>query len=406
MTYIVHNQKSFFRVSIWILLIQFVLIVSCVNSTPDITIHNDSSSKPKDTTQQEQINTVKLYIENSASMDGYINGGADLKNAIHSYISDINNSGLAHDISLNFINDKIIDMGSDITSFFKNLNSPSDFKKAGGKRSSTDIAVIIKKVLDSTKINDVSIIVSDFIFSPGKKDASRYLGEQQIIIKDLFAKRTTNLAVMFFKFNANFSGTYFNRTDAKTTLKDESRPFYMLVLGSKTALRQIRKSVPETKIKGNGLQVFVMESGFNADSVKLRPGSNKVIKKTKEHKFALNIKIPENLLLDDSYLNDTTNYKVSGGDFKLTVNKQKTKGWTHLFEFSSKKMTNANVSVKLMKKLPEWVETFNDDEGLDIKSAIDKTYGLKTIVSGIFEAYTNGNDYFMQLPEVEIKVKQ
>ncbi|MBO7598267.1 MAG: hypothetical protein J6T70_14605 [Bacteroidales bacterium] len=404
------NPKHFITGS-WILLMTIIcLLTSCKGCPGDIIIKIDSTkSIIVDTVAK--INSVKLYIENSASMDGYIQGGADFKNAIHSYVSEI--KSLTDSISLNFVNEKIINMGNDIMGFFKNLNSPNDFRKAGGKRSSTDIAVIINKVLDSAKVNDVSIIVSDFIFSPGKKDASRYLGEQKIIIKDIFSEhlaKNPNLAVMFFRLTANFSGSYFNREDKNTKLQDQERPFYMLVVGQKSALKQIRDKVPETskieRKKGTDIQMFIIENGFDVVACKERPGSKKINKKTKELKFAFNVKLPETFLLDDSYLQDAANYVVDGGDFNLTVKRQNTEKFTHIFEFASQTLKSSDVDVRLIKKKPEWIGLFNDDEGLDINTALDKTYGLDAIVSGIFEAFTRDKDYYARLPKVTISVKQ
>ncbi|MBR4324549.1 MAG: hypothetical protein IKP73_03360 [Bacteroidales bacterium] len=388
-------------------------VVLCLFSCGDdvvVTIDKTDNAVPEPVVK---INSIKLYIENSASMDGYVKGGADFKNAVHSYISEIKN--LTDSVNLNFVNEKIIPMGGDITGFFKNLNTPDDFRKAGGKRSSTDIAVIINKVLDSAQANDVSVIVSDFIFSPGKKDASRYLGEQQIIIKDIFSERlknNPNFAVMFFRLTANFSGSYFNREDKTTKLQDQERPFYMLVIGQKNALKQIRDKVPESKIarrKDTDIQMFIIENKIDmVVAEKIRPGSKKILKgkDSKGLKFALNVSIPNTCLIDKAFLENPDNYKIEDENFNLVIKSQNNDTYTHIFEFTSSVPQNTVLNVRLMKSKPDWIEQYNDDEGLNIDSALDKTYGLDAIVSGIFEAFTRGNDYYTQLPKITINVKQ
>ena len=47
----------------------------------------------------------------------------------------------------------------------------------------------------------------------------------------------------------------------------------------------------------------------------------------------------------------------------------------------------------LLKKIPNWIDEYTDDEGLDInkEGAIDKTYGLKYLIGGLNDAYSIEN---------------
>ncbi|MBO7463174.1 MAG: hypothetical protein J6T96_11325 [Bacteroidales bacterium] len=359
---------------------------------------------------------VKLYIENSGSMDGYIDGSPDFKNALHSYMSDIQLSGIAENISLHFINDKIVNKGCDITNYFKSL-SVTTLKQSGGDRNSTDISQVVKNVLDNSQNDDVSMIVSDFIFSPGKQDAAKYLQEQEIVIKGIFAQymaKNPNCAVMFFQLTSLFKGTYYNRTNAKTQLKDVERPFYILIVGDKNALKQIRDKIPETNIKGSGVKnYFIMENDFLTPDYAVKNGSGNfkrsrnnpkhgISEAAKDRDGNMNFTVDVNFsksLLDDDYISTVENYIISDKDFALTISKAVSNqyGYTHSLKFSSPYVKKNTLTIKIAKNIPQWISDFNDDNGLDINSTLSKTYGLKTIVGGIFEAFSYKQKYYTEL---------
>lgn len=357
---------------------------------------------------------LKLYIENSGSMDGYVDGGPDFKNAIHTYINEIKIRDLTQNVSLNFINSEIIEKGSDVQTFFASLNSSATFRKSGGIRKSTDISFVIQKVLDNCDKNDVGIIVSDFIFSPGKgRDASQYLVEQQINIKGYFAeylKKNPQCAVMFIQLAANFKGTFYNREDAKTPLNTE-RPYYMLIAGSKTALKAIRTNVSESLIDARN--IYTAEKTFSTPDYAIKMGTGNFARSRSNPKHAIaNAKkgrdnnmtfdVDANLsttLLDDSYLYDADNYELSDKAFTLTVAKASSNqyGYTHTLKLSCPNVKKTTLAIKLLKKSPQWIRDFDDPEGLDINTAINKTYGLKTIIGGISSAFALGSDYYTEL---------
>lgn len=365
---------------------------------------------------------VKLYIENSGSMDGYIDGSTDFKDALHSYISDIQMSGIADNISLNFINSQIINKGNDITKFFKDLNSSAAFRNGGGVRKSTDISDVVQKVLETCGPNDVAIIVSDFIISPGNgKPAAKVLVATSIFLKSIFAdylKKCPQTGVMFLQLTSNFSGTYYNCVNAKTQLKDVERPFYMLIVGNRNALKSLRAKVPETDIKGSGVKnYFITENNFAAPKyyVQRQSGNFGFYKKrgcdTKHSiidakkgrdgnlTFAVNVDFAKTIL-DDEYISNSDNYLLSDHNFSMTVSSQN--DGKYMLNFSSPVVVKNTLSIKLTKKIPSWIEEFNDDDGLDVQAGITKTYGLKTIVEGIAEAFNFRSDSFYTELEINI----
>lgn len=368
-----------------------------------------------DSVQDDPFN-VNLYIENSGSMDGYVSGGSDFKNSIHSYLADIKSSHIAKAFNLFYVNNRIISRGSDIEAFFRNM-SPASFKREGGDRKATDISKLLKTIIENTKSDDVSLIVSDFIFSPGKQDAQKYLEQQEIEIKSVFSDyvfRNPDIGVMLLQLTSNFSGTYYNRTDAKIQLKDAERPFYILMLGNKKYLRQIRTSVPESDIKGSGIRnIYVLERQFDKPRYAIqmssgdfsldRKDSKKSINNAKKgrdgyFRFAVNVDFSK-ILIPEDYVSDAGNYVMSDRDFALTIGKAPSNnhGYTHSLKLSSQRVKPVTLKIRLRKSIPDWIDEYNDSEGIDINkgNASRQTYGLVHIVNGISSAF--GKDDYTEI---------
>lgn len=382
---------------------------------PQEVVAEETTSEEPQSPVVEEIKpfNLKLYIENSGSMDGYVNGSHDFKNAIYSYVSDISQNINIQNISLNFINSKIINKGSNIDSFFYGLNSSQTFVKAGGVRKASDISQVLKSVIDNSNNEDVCILVSDFIFSPGKgKNAVEYLKDQQIQIKNIFVdflKNNPNCGLMFFQLSSNFSGTFYDRQDSKFTLKNTDRPFYMLVLGNADYLSQIRKNIPENTIKGSGVKnSFITQNQFLTPEYCIvnRSGDFERSKNNPKHAIAnakkgrdgnLTFAVEttfNNAILDENYLLNPENYTLSDKQFSISTKKFSDK--YHLTFSSPVVKQKITLSIKLNKKIPQWIYDFNDDEGLGQQSSVSgKTYGLKNIIEGITEAFNfkNGSYY-------------
>jgi len=132
--------------------------------------------------------SVNVYVENSGSMDGYVRGITDFEQIVYNYLTDIIISDFTDSLNLFYINSDIIPQGSDISDFIERLE-PSTFRIRGGNRGISDISNVLKTVLSETQENEIAILVTDGIFSPGiGKDAAQYLNNQQIGIKRTFAE--------------------------------------------------------------------------------------------------------------------------------------------------------------------------------------------------------------------------
>ncbi|MDR1897729.1 MAG: hypothetical protein LBR10_13155 [Prevotellaceae bacterium] len=360
---------------------------------------------------------LNVYLENSGSMDGYVNGNTEFKQSVYSYLSDIKISGITKEINLFYINSVIIKYGSDISDFIEKLN-PATFKIRGGNRSTSDISNILETILKETKENGISVFVSDCVFSPGKsKDANQYLINQQIGIKSNVAThlKTNNLAIVIYQFSSLFDGKYYDKNNSSTQI-NEQRPYYIWLVGNPQYITALREKVPDTKFKVSDIQhLFSIVKGNREVGYAVKVGSGQFDLDKKNPKtailnwktdskgkgagvarFSVNVNL-SGFLLDDAYLCDPSNYELSDKDFTLSVTKAVSNsfGYTHSLNITSSHVKKTSLSIKLLNKMPQWVNEVNDSIGA--APLPGKIYGIKYLFNGIYDAFTFDNNLYTEI---------
>lgn len=383
---------------------------------------------------QMQAPTIKVYLENSGSMDGYVKGKTDFENAVYSYLSDIQyadlgykteTSALKNILELNYINSKILKQRPDIQEFIKALE-PANFRVKGGSRGVSDMSEILKTILSNTQDDNVSVFISDCIFSPGRRyeqnnNADEYIVQQQIAIKSHIKEKmqqSSEFSIVVLRLLSQFNGKYYNKYDHPSIINDR-RPFYIWLLGNRSYLQTILREVDISKIKGNGvMNTFMISNPVEKLSYSiLRPqhghGQYMLDNTTKSitdvetekiggnSKFEVNIAVDfSHLLLPDEYLMDINNYSISNKAYGIKVAKylgpNKTK-YTHTIKLVLLEpfIRRGTINISLMKVVPSWIEEYTDLVGLDInkEGAMDKTYGLKYLLEGVCDAYSGSTQY-------------
>ena len=404
-----------------------ILLAGCNNNRrKEIDYKGDVKGKiiPVNNIEQRKP-IINVYVENSGSMDGYVKGITEFEQAVYGYLSDLKIAGITDNLNLYYINSKPIQYASiadqAVIEDFINKLEPSSFKKRGGNRETSDIANILKLVLNETDENEIAIIVTDGIFSPGKgKNAQEYMVNQQIGIKSTMAdylKTHPKTGIIMYQLISKFSGTYFNNVDAKIPINDKPRPYYIWLIGKTKNLVDIRKAVPESKFKGGGVKKMfsIVPANTIIDySIKQNSGSfdkSRNNPKTEiedlsrdsrygKVRFAVNADFTD-LLLDDNYLTNSGNYNISPTNYQLAIKKNDVNAkYTHSLDFTAKKVRNGKLSAKLKMAVPKWVEEVNDDDGTTALPG--KTYGIKYQVNGIYEAYTIKS---AEYTEIKITIK-
>jgi len=255
-------------------------LVGCNRSPQNRTTQttNQKVVTPIVNTEIEIKPTVNVYIENSASMYGYVgNNKTDFKASIYNYLSDIKISDITDSLNLYYINSQIIPHSPDISDFIEKLN-PTTFKQKGGNLGTTDISNLISAILKETQTSAISILISDFIFSPGKgRDAEEYLINQQIGIKTNIAEslKTRNLGIIVYQLSSEFNGMYYNREDKPIKINDR-RPFYIWIIGDAKYITDLHQRIPITKFKGSGVEnIFTIMRGNQIVDYAIRPRTGK-----------------------------------------------------------------------------------------------------------------------------------
>ena len=196
---------------------------------------------------------VNVFMENSGSMFGYVdlNQKSMFQQAVYKYLVDIQSTGISSDFHLNFINERIIDKGTDINRFVNNITA-SDFRGAPGNNSTTDLAEMLTMVLNNTSGDTVSIFISDCIFSPGKKKTPQaYLNQQSTKLLESFSSyldKNPFTMVMIYQLTSPFKGKYYDYQNNGRQYEG-SRPFYFIVIGNTFHLLNMKEKIPFEKFQ-------------------------------------------------------------------------------------------------------------------------------------------------------------
>ena len=352
---------------------------------------------------------INVYIENSGSMDGYVKGQTEFEQIVYNYLVDLKQIRIAKELNLYYINSQILPQQDDIRDFIEKLE-PSSFKAKGGNRGTSDIALMIKDVLNEMNDSIVSIFISDCIFSPGKgKNAEEYLVNQQIGIKNFigdYINEHPNFAVVGYRCMSQFEGLCYDKNDSGKYYKG-SRPFYIWLFGGQGAINRIRIEMQRNnrylKSAENVFTVFAggidmpdscyaikIKSG-NFDLDKLDPKhSIKNLKADKSGRIRFSVEVNyAPLILSDDYLCNTELYELSDPKFELVsverINEYKK--YSHLLTFETEHVHPTTLEVSIKTAIPKWPELYNDNEGNEItENNADKTFGIKYMTEGIASA--------------------
>lgn len=354
---------------------------------------NTVNTSIKDATPQ-----IKVYIENSGSMDGYMGNGSQLKDAVYSYVSTL--AALSNTKpQLNFINSQVIPYDGSVKSFISDMN-PETFRQAGGSRANSDIAQMMETMLAAQGKNTVSIFVSDCILDVPEGQANHFFINRQIDIRNAFTKqrrRMPGLSVEIFRLKSVFKGTYYYSKGSEE-IDSLSRPYYLFVIGDRDVLASVNKKVPFSEIK-HGIANYCAFTKYSDVPFDITNEFGVARKNSSEcrsdRKGKCHIKVKTNFLStlqDDVYVMNPDNYRtqnaaVSVGAVEKIDDEQSI--YTHVLTVDMDgKMNPAGEQLRLIKQeVPSWLEAVNDDTGKEVRKNLEKTTGIKYIIGGIADAY-------------------
>jgi hypothetical protein len=370
---------------------------------------------------------VNVYFENSFSMDGYI-GQAGMKSSVYDLL--VNTRQFSRALKLNYINSKVIAVpAADIGTFSQMLTRKS-FKAMGGKRGTSDIAAVIREVLGHTDAGNASVLISDFVFSPGAKtNAVSYLEMQQVAIKDAVIEQLgkQDLSIAIFQLSADFTGTYFDNKSREVPLHQVARPYYIWFMGTAEQVSLALKNHIVTEAGGHLLQsaVFFKTGVPGVPRYKIvnkgRVGDFKFEKsdhisaaRTANGNFAFNIAVDfSSNLKGPDYFSDQGIYGLSNSAYSIAVRKLSAAelhstsfaGYTHLISLRTKKLQTEQLVISAMDKIPQWVNACSslDDSAIGTDVAEQgRTFGLSHLLGGVYQAFGQGGS---DRKIIEFKIK-
>ena len=382
--------------------------------------------------------TLHVFIENSGSMNGYINNASDFQMAVGRAIQLMKFRYDQENIKTYYINTKVSERvrpdGTDLYAFVQEMLERKEFTKTGGT-ASTDLNDIVKKVLSYVDENNTAILISDFIYSlPSTKGVTTSLlyGCQNLTMSAFLEKtkempKGVSLATNLVQLYSYFDGHYWHWE--KPTGKDYvslkcSRPYYLCILGTDNNVREINsdKGIVIQDLKGYKNQFTisnkdVSRANYTVFDTKYKKGTYKHstnqdepihaithAKANNVNEFELGVAIDlSDFSMSETDKLDKANYEVFGNYrivsieeinvAKLTspIDKKLIEKYhcTHAIVLACTGFPN-DFSISIKRGLPQWVlqSSSTDDRNIrDDESEQAKTFGLSYFVEGIADAY-------------------
>ena len=397
---------------------------------------------PKLITKNSIKTQVKFFIENSGSMDGYVKDITEFEAAISDLLVQLQYHYNSENLKVNFINTKIFPSTlNDVQTFVEALE-PETAPYKVGDRSVSKLNEILRLVLDSTSKNNISILVSDCIYSLDKKnDTEGALEFEKSLTKGAFLEKSKQFefATIVLKMNSKFTGNYWDKNNSSTYLNKASRPYYIWIIGSNEKINEFSKVIKLKSLKGFEYSYFlsnftkekppyytVLKETNKVGSFKQTDRGEKEVKSINDiefdggtFQFSIAVDL-SNIPVDSSYLTTAKNYVVPDGFTvkaveKIDRNKLSQRDFvtvektiaTHFITVSTtNKFTIQDLKLELSNKIPAWVELSNSINDTDVKSQLDQTFGLAYLVQGVSEAYATQNPEQTSYFKITVTIKK
>lgn len=384
-------NKKFIILIVICTIIIIAVISTCVGKGSKIILTWDAVPAPKKIKDSIEL---KVYVENSGSMDAYMCAGSNLKDAVFDYVSDLKR--LTTSCSLYYINSKVIPFTGDLNTYIKNL-TPQSFAKAGGNRTNTDLRQIFDTIVKANGKQAVSVFISDCILDI-PQNAIDFLGNYQISIKNTFNEalaENPELGVEIIKLDSKFNGFWFCGHN-REFLKDVKRPYYIWVIGNQRYLAEFNQKVPVENIIGG-----IKEYSAYAAPQKIPFDMSKSTYLT-NHSGKINVELLVNLRgsLQSSNLYKNIAQYNSANPQQVTVASVEEitvadSPYSHVItlEISNPETLKSETVSFSYPYLATWISNSDDITGQNVKGNLDKTTGLMALIKGVAEAYKNSTTY-------------
>ena len=371
--------------------------------------------------------SLTVYFERSGSMVPYDSrgGGGQLKKAINDLI---NHFPAGSKVDINIVNDGIYPYQHTVDEFLKDRDIYQS--TAGvGNASYTDFQLIFNKILEAQRPGNVSVLVSDLIYSPQDTHGvslDKIFNEENSLATRVFAKYKGK-SVVVQQFMGDYNGKYYPYNGVPFEYSGK-RPFYLVIIADTDVMDQLASDkrysgVLDTRAASNSYRFnqgtatvdcrVLPEWKDNAGRFRVKHGDGIVLTKcdgdrqTGKLCFTLAANLGS-LLKDDALLTNAANYDVSSIDgYTLAVqpidqsmvtanNKEYLQGMTHVLTLTGDlKSPRDEVRISLRNELPAWVRQSSSTSDTSTGGSFaTTTLGLEQLLGGMFDAMKGGNSFF------------
>ncbi|WP_461077588.1 tellurite resistance TerB family protein [Spirosoma flavus] len=377
---------------------------------------------------------LKLYLEASASMFPYDTPGGNgaFKRTLNDVLTEFDaiNPGKGQ---LYVVNTEVNDLGLSMSQFFKQKDIFT-VAKTKGKTTSTDFEGIFTEILRSTSGDDLSVLVSDLIYSDPTltgMSAQKTLDAASSLLTAVFNPYANTHSMLVIKLKSDFNGTYYSWNNAKKPYNGE-RPYYLCLIGrNETMQRLYQDQTYQTIRRFDQLPGYADSWFFGRDTKAVTPFYSILVtdparkgrfkrsaEDVRSHSKAVHaltdvqpdvtdksLTIPvavdlSALRLPATLLTDPSQYVVSGKDnFQVTAVQTYSgaNGTTHKLLLSTEKPARGerNATIRLRRQFPpRWIA--NTTTTNDLSPDQNSTFGLQNLLQGVERAYNPNNqtEYF------------
>lgn len=297
-----------------------------------------------------------------------------------------------------------------------------------GDKGYTDYRKIFDEMLNRTQGDEVSILVTDMIYSVKDMEGvnpQKVFNEAQEMVRSVFKDAVKDKAMLVVRMNGSYNGPYYSYDNSVKTFNGR-RPYYIIVITSNSNMEQLTTD-PDYRtfadfrslkgyenmclftaspiyspycsflLGGKGLAGHFRPARGQEDAVTrltdVEPDKDKgYVQLT----LAVDLK---GMLTDADYLTDIRHYQLISDDgIKLkairpitasdrTPAEKKYLGTaTHLFVLTVPKVTHEqSLKIRLLNQLPAWTQQGSTDNDLVPDNAT--TFGLNPLLQGIYGSY-------------------
>lgn len=313
-----------------------------------------------------------------------------------------------------------------------------------GEKGYTNFQQIFDQILNRTNEDQVSILVTDLIYSVKDMQGvnpQRVFSEIEGMTNAVFKSEVKNKLMLVVRMMGSYNGPYYSYDNSVKPFAGR-RPYYIIIVASNTNMVRLthdatlRTFADMERMRGYDNMCLMTANDIykpyysfllsNRDvRGRFRPkrGQDTQIRSltgvepdrnSGDIQLALAVDL-SHLFIDQRYLTDVSNYEVKADDdvrikeirkiekADMTPAEKKYLGTaTHIFVLQAASIGHGQeVEIKLLNRMPQWIGAASTDN--DLTPDANTTFGLKYLLGGIYDSYNrNADDHYYFELELEL----